>query len=226
MSESGETSRRAIRSYVLRQGRLTPGQQNALAELWPVYGLTTDMGQLDLSTLFARQQPICLEIGFGMGESLAEQASSNPNTNYIGIEVHRPGVGHLLMLAGNLKLANLRVFAQDSLEVLAQSLPDKSLASVQVFFPDPWHKKRHHKRRLINEEFLGLMIQKLAPAGLLHIATDWRPYAEEIEALLVNFPRFQPEAAPDRPETKFERRGLGLGHDITDLAYRLVDQQQ
>ena len=224
MSESEQVLKRGVKSYVLRQGRLTPGQQNALTDLWPVYGLDTAMGPLDVNNLFAQPGPVCLEIGFGMGDSLAAQAKNNPEINYIGIEVHRPGVGHLLILAAEYELSNLRVFAEDSLEVLSLSLADQSLSSVQVFFPDPWHKKRHHKRRLINAEFLNLMTRKLHPSGLLHVATDWRPYAEEIEELFQEFPQFEMEPAPARPETKFERRGLGLGHEITDLAFRLVDQ--
>ena len=184
------------------------------------------MGELDMNELFPRKQPVCLEIGFGMGESLAEQAESNPDINYIGIEVHRPGVGHLLILAAQAGLTNLRVFAEDSLDVLDGCLPDQSLSSVQIFFPDPWHKKRHHKRRLINGDFLLLLSRKLESSGLLHIATDWRPYAEEIQALMADYPQYQTETPPARPETKFERRGVGLGHEITDLAYRLVNQHQ
>lgn len=219
----GQEGRRAIRSYVLRQGRLTPGQGNALTEHWPRLGCSTQAGLLDFATLFGNDLPVCLEIGFGMGDSLAEQARDKPDTNYVGIEVHRPGVGHVLMLSELYGLDNIRVFAEDSIEVLNTSVPDQSLSLVQVFFPDPWHKKRHHKRRLINEEFLALVRRKLASGGVVHVATDWSHYAVEIEALFATLSHFEQVTAPARPQTKFERRGLGLGHEISDLAYQLVN---
>lgn len=221
---AGQEGRRTIRSYVLRQGRLTPGQENALSQHWPRLGCSTQGGLLDFAALFGNDQPVCLEIGFGMGDSLAEQARDKPHTNYVGIEVHRPGVGHVLMLSELFALDNLRVFAEDSIEVLNTSVPDRSLSLVQVFFPDPWHKKRHHKRRLINEEFLALVRGKLASGGIVHVATDWVPYAEEIEALFATQSYFRQVSAPARPQTKFERRGLGLGHEISDLAYQLIDE--
>lgn len=216
---------RRIRSFVLRQGRLTPGQEKALAETWPTFGCDLSAGTLDLTALFGNDNPVHLEIGFGMGESLAIQASENPDINYLGIEVHRPGVGHLLMLLRDHGLQNVRVFAEDSIEVLnRKNIADHSLSRVQIFFPDPWPKKRHHKRRIMQPDFLGLLKKKLAAGGMIHFATDWEPYAEDVEALLESYPGYQRIEAPARPETKFERRGLRLGHKINDLAWVSVDQ--
>lgn len=212
---------RAIKSFVLRQGRLTPGQAKALEILWPDFGLRIADGVINPAQIFDNDSPICLEVGFGMGDSLAEQARLNPDLNYIGIEVHRPGVGHLLRLVQVHGLSNIRVYAEDSVEVLSEVIPDASLALIQLFFPDPWHKKRHHKRRLINERFIQVLISKMAPAALIHIATDWRPYAKEIVELFSSLQAFEPETAPNRPSTKFEKRGIKLGHEICDLAYRL-----
>jgi len=210
---------RRIRSFVLRQGRLTPGQEKALEETWPIFGCELKDGALDFTTLFGNSNPVHLEIGFGMGESLATQALENPDINYLGVEVHRPGVGHLLMLLRDHGLQNVRVFAEDSIEVLNQCIPDDSLARVQIFFPDPWPKKRHHKRRIMQPDFLGLLARKLVDGGMIHFATDWEPYAEDVETLLETNPGFQRVDAPARPETKFERRGLRLGHKINDLAW-------
>ncbi len=215
---------------MLRQGRLTPGQEKALAEVWPSFGLQLTDGPLDLVQAFNKQQPVHLEIGFGMGESLASQAKDNPDVNYLGVEVHRPGVGHLLIQLRDFNLTNVRVFAEDSIEVLKQCIPDGSLDRVQVFFPDPWPKKRHHKRRIMQKAFVDRLKQKLVPGGMIHFATDWSPYAEDVEALFHSLSGFRRVEAPERPETKFERRGLRLGHRITDLAYvtepASVDEQQ
>ena len=164
-----------------------------------------------------------LEIGFGMGDSLAEQARSNPLVNYIGIEVHRPGVGHILMRIHEYELDNICLYSEDSVSVLTEVIPDNSLDVVQVFFPDPWPKKKHHKRRIINRDFVNLLEQKLSAHGLIHIATDWQSYAEEIEVLFRSLDQFSEVVAPWRPQTKFERRGIKLGHVITDLAFRLID---
>ncbi len=217
-------NRRGIKSFVLRQGRLTEGQSRALEHQWPRFGLTLDSGTISPLTLFQNAQPLILEIGFGMGESLAQQAELNPGLNYLGIEVHRPGVGHLLMLLEQQGLSNVRVFAEDSIEVLHRCIPPNCLSGVQVFFPDPWHKKRHHKRRIINQDFVTLLTQKLKSGGIVHLATDWVPYAEAMVEVFADFPQFQATVVPDRPETKFERRGLRLGHKVTDLAFVLVDQ--
>lgn len=214
-------SRRPIRSFVLRQGRLTQGQERALQESWPKWGLSLHDGQLNFAALFSNCNPVTLEIGFGMGDSLAEQAATNPGKNFVGVEVHQPGVGHLLMCAESQEITNIRIFSEDSVLVLDQAIPDHSLDRVQVFFPDPWPKKRHHKRRLVNAAFVRKITSKLVPGGCLHFATDWVPYAEEVEMLLADHPQFERCEPPGRPETKFERRGIKLGHEVRDLAWRL-----
>lgn len=195
---------------------MTPGQKRALDTAWPAYGLSVADGVLDLETLFVKPGPVILEIGFGMGDSLFEMAASNPHLNYIGVEVHRPGVGHLLKLAADAELRNLKVFSEDSIDVLSQCVPVKSLAGVQIFFPDPWHKKKHHKRRLINAAFVALIESRLTVGGVLHIATDWANYAEWIQEVLAGWPVAD---IPDRVETKYERRGKRLEHEVFDLAY-------
>jgi tRNA (guanine-N7-)-methyltransferase len=201
---------------------LTPGQTRALEVHWPEFGRGIDDGMLNPRTQFPGSGPLHLEIGFGMGDSLAEQARSNPSVNYVGIEVHRPGVGHILMLIDDYKLDNLRLYSEDSIDVLREVIPAKCLDAVQVFFPDPWPKKKHHKRRIFNRDFVDLLERKLKDQGLVHIATDWQPYAKEIEVLFGLCSRFKRVVAPLRPQTKFERRGVKLGHTIFDLAYRLV----
>lgn len=213
------TEKRGIRSFVLRQGRLTKGQEKALDELMPRYGFDIAGGIFDPETIFGNSHQVCLEIGFGMGESLAMQAASNSDWNYIGLEVHRPGIGHLLMKLKELELDNVRVIANDAVEVLEKSIPARSLDVVQIFFPDPWPKKRHHKRRLINENLLDLLTPRLKPEGLVHMATDWAPYAEEIKALFANVSTYSPVDPPERPMTKFERRGRSMEHTITDFAF-------
>ena len=208
---------------MLRQGRLTPGQTRALELHWPTFGRAIEDGVLNPRTQFSGAGPVHLEIGFGMGDSLAEQARSNPSVNYVGIEVHRPGVGHILMLTNDYELGNLCLYSEDSIDVLREVIPAKSLDAVQVFFPDPWPKKKHHKRRILNHDFLDLLETRLKANGLVHIATDWQPYAEEIKVLFSSITKFSRIAAPSRPQTKFERRGIKLGNTISDLAYRLVD---
>ena len=214
---------RGVKSFVLRQGRLTPGQARALELHWPVFGRALEDGMFNPRTQFSEAGPVHLEIGFGMGDSLAEQARANPSVNYVGIEVHRPGVGHILMLIDDYELDNLRLYSEDSVNVLREVIPAHSLDAVQVFFPDPWPKKKHHKRRILNRDFLDLLENRLTAKGLVHIATDWQPYAEEIKVLFSSITKFSRIAAPLRPQTKFERRGMKLGHTIFDLAYRLVD---
>jgi tRNA (guanine-N7-)-methyltransferase len=213
---NSDIGRRAIRSFVIREGRMTPGQKRALEEAWPDYGLEVSGGQLNFNQLFTAPAPIILEIGFGMGDSLFEMASGNPHINYIGVEVHRPGVGHLLYLAEEAKLENIKVFAEDSIDVLTRCIPEKSLDGIQIFFPDPWHKKKHHKRRLISEEFAVLLESRLKSGGVLHVATDWAHYAESIEEILANWTS---TVVPNRAQTKYERRGLKLNHEVFDLAY-------
>ena len=222
-----EVKRRTIKSYVLRQGRLTRGQQQALDQLWPVYGIDFKPERLDLDTLFNRPAAITLEVGFGNGDSLMQQAASNPQNNYLGIEVHRPGVGRLLHLADNAGITNVRVINHDAVEVLQQQIPDQGLDCVQLFFPDPWHKKRHHKRRIVKAEFIQLIHQKLKPGGLFHLATDWQDYAEHMLKQMEQARGFTNTAGEgnyaintDRPLTKFERRGQRLGHGVWDLVYR------
>jgi tRNA (guanine-N7-)-methyltransferase len=214
---------REIRSYVIREGRMSPGQRRALIEYWPQYGLNLADGKVDPVRIFTNDHPLVLEIGFGMGDSLLEMAAAEPATNFIGIEVHRPGVGHLLINASEAGLTNLRVFNADSKDVVEQCIVDACLDRIQVFFPDPWHKKRHHKRRLIALPFVQLLREKLKPNGVLHIATDWTPYAEKIRETLRHIPAMQPVTPPARPVTKYERRGVALGHDVTDLAYQRTD---
>ncbi len=224
-----ETAHRPIRSFVMRAGRMTSGQARALEELWPRYGVEYTPVPLSLDALFTRQAPRTLEIGFGNGEHLAALALAHPDHDYFGIEVHRPGVGHLLMLAQTNNLANLRVSTHDAVEVLANQVPAASLDEVLVLFPDPWHKKRHHKRRLIQPLFIELAHSRLAPGGVLRLATDWEPYAlQMLEVLTAAQPLFtnmSPTAdwmpRPDeRAPTRFEKRGARLGHGVWDLAFR------
>ncbi len=218
---------KSIRSFVRRQGRMTPGQKQALATHWPTYGLGIAHGQQDLHSLFDQPAPCVCEIGFGMGDSLLAMAVDNPAINYVGIEVHQPGVGMLLKNIVRAGVDNIRLYQEDAREVLARCLADESLAGVQLFFPDPWPKKRHHKRRIVQADFLDLIYAKLQPQGFFHLATDWQPCAEEVLEKLLADPRFNNRYgaayfAPDRagrPETKFERRGQRLGHGVWDLVF-------
>ena len=225
-------SRAGIRSFVLRQGRLTRGQGRALAEEWQGFGLESNAGLINPATIFGNHHPLTFEIGFGMGESLITQAQTHPERNFIGVEVHRPGLGHLLMQAATSSLKNIRVYGEDGQLVLEQCIPNESLARIQIFFPDPWHKKRHHKRRLINAPFLQLVWNKLQSGGVLHLATDWQPYAQAMQEEITNYiqdsqdsqeerplTKFTPIPPPPRPTTKFEARGQALGHAVTDLAF-------
>jgi len=212
--------KRDIRSYVLRQGRMTPSQQRALELLFPKYGLPFTPHPLEARQLFGRTAPLVVEIGSGMGESTVELAQANPDTDYLAIEVHGPGVGSLLKRIDALGLKNLRAVRHDAIEVLAQMIPDSSLAGLHLFFPDPWPKKRHHKRRLVQAPFAALAARKLAPGGYLHAATDWPEYAQQIDEVLAQEPLLEKDAqARLRPVTKFERRGINLGHPVRDLLY-------
>jgi tRNA (guanine-N7-)-methyltransferase len=212
----------------LRQGRFSRGQQRAYAELLPRFGVSYRREPLDFAELFGRKAPVVLEIGFGMGETTVRIAAENPATNYLGIEVHAPGVGSLLRQVEEMALANVRVVTHDAVEVLRDMIPPGSLAAMHVFFPDPWPKKRHHKRRLIQPEFAALAASRLAPGGHLHVATDWQDYAEHVLAVLSAVPQLRNTAegfAPrptTRPETKFERRGLKLGHGVWDLLFTRI----
>jgi tRNA (guanine-N7-)-methyltransferase len=221
---------RTIRSYVVRGGRVTDAQERALAEQWPRFGVEFSAALLDLDALFARRAARTLEIGFGNGEHLAARALAEPERDFLGIEVHRPGVGHLLHAAAAAGLGNLRVICHDAVEALGAQIAPGALDEVQILFPDPWPKKRHHKRRLIQPDFASLVASRLRPGGLLRLATDWAPYAEHMQAVLDQHPLLlrQPGGAEGptgraayagRAPTRFERRGLRLGHSVSDLAY-------
>lgn len=216
--------KRTIRSFVRRTGRMTPGQEKALREFWPVYGCDSLNTTLDLDQLYGRSASRVVEIGFGNGETLVQQATRNPQQDYLGIEVHEPGVGHCLLLADSAGITNLRVIVHDALEVLGNQIPDSALSRINLYFPDPWPKKRHHKRRILQPSFLQLAASKLQDTGSLHIATDWANYAEHIDDLVAGCGEFHiaerrvhlGDNALDRPRTKFESRGLQKGHTITD----------
>jgi tRNA (guanine-N7-)-methyltransferase len=220
-------TQRQIRSFVLRAGRMTPGQERALKELWPTYGLDLGDDPMDLEAIFGRRAPRCLEIGFGVGEVIGSLAETHPDIDYVGIEVHRPGVGRLLLRAERAGTRNLRVICHDAVEVLKHGLQNDSFDEILVFFPDPWHKKRHHKRRLIEPSFVASAAAKLRPGGVLRLATDWRDYAEHMLSVCNADPDLASlstdrtyVARPDfRPPTRFETRGRRLGHGVWDLAY-------
>jgi tRNA (guanine-N7-)-methyltransferase len=215
-----------IRSYVLRAGRVGSGQARALAEIGPQFMLPYQPGVLDLDAVFGRAAPRILEIGFGMGEGLAEMAAAHPDNDYIGVEVHTPGVGALLKQISERGLTNVRLIQHDAVEVLAGMLAPDSLDGVHVFFPDPWHKKRHHKRRLIQAPLIQLLASRIRPGGYIHLATDWQEYAEQMLAVLTAEPLLKNTVndyapRPDtRPFTKFEQRGIRLGHGVWDLVFR------
>jgi tRNA (guanine-N7-)-methyltransferase len=216
---------RPMRSFVLRAGRMGPGQQRALQALGPRFLLPYTPAPLDLDATFGRSAPRVLEIGFGMGDATAQVAAALPGTDFIAVEVHAPGVGALLKHMGEKELHNLRLLQHDAVEVLDHMLLPASLAGVHVWFPDPWHKKRHHKRRLIQPGFVAKLITRIAPGGYLHCATDWQDYAEQMLEVLSAEPGLQNSAEgyaprPDwRPLTKFENRGLKLGHGVWDLVF-------
>ncbi len=220
--------KRRIRSYVLRAGRMTDGQARAWQDLFPRYGVEFTQGPLDLDAIFGRQAPRVLEIGFGSGEVIGQLAKDNPQTDYLGIEVHRPGVGRLLQYCAAENLGNLRIICHDAVEVLEHGIGDAALDEILVFFPDPWHKKRHHKRRLVNPGFMALVAQRLRPGGIIRLATDWQDYALQMLDSGNTCPTLA-SLSPDggfvehyqgRSSTRFEQRGARLGHGIRDLAYR------
>lgn len=221
---------RAIKSFVLRQGRVTKAQEEALENLWPVFGIEAADTLLDLPRLFGRVAPITLEIGFGNGDSLAQMAAAAPERDFIGIEVHTPGVGHLLKLVGEQGLQNVRVMNSDAVEILQKRIPAGSLNRVQLFFPDPWHKKKHNKRRIVQAPFAALIASRLQTGGVFHMATDWENYADNMADVMETSPDFanlapEPPYSPrpeTRPLTKFENRGLKLGHGVWDLLYRKI----
>ncbi len=224
--ETGKPLRK-VQSFVLREGRLTKGQERALTETWPRCGVEYVPHVVDPVTLFARNAPLVVEIGFGMGQSLLKMAKAEPEKNFLGIEVHAPGVGALLMGIEEHAIENIRVMRHDAIEVFEHMLPDGCVDRLQLYFPDPWHKKKHHKRRIVQAAFLARVARKLKPGGVFHFATDWQPYAEwtlellQAETQLRNLStvgEFVPQPAW-RPDTKFEARGEKLGHGVWDLLF-------
>lgn len=230
-TESADTHhRRVIRSFVLREGRITPAQQRAFAEHWVRFGIDYTGAPRDLDTLFGRRAPRVLEIGFGNGEALAWAGEHDPARDYLGIEVHRPGVGRLMNALAAHDARNVRIWNHDAVDVLRDEIPEAALDEVRIWFPDPWPKKRHHKRRLIQPAFVELLATRVKPGGLLHLATDWPEYASHMQEVLAVQPGWRLRAGESgeskrpewRIETRFERRGLDLGHPVTDLLYDRV----
>lgn len=226
--DAAGTGRRTVRSFVLRNGRMTSAQERAWAEQWPRYGVETGKAALSLAQLFGRDAPCTLEIGFGNGEHLAARAQALPARNFLGVEVHRPGIGQLLQAAAKAGLGNLRVIRQDAIEVLEQRIGSGTLDEVQLLFPDPWPKARHHKRRIVQPAFVALIADRLRIGGQLQLATDWEPYAEHMLMVLDNCPLLENcagaavwSARPTyRAATRFEQRGEKLGHAVRDLSFR------
>lgn len=224
-------NKRSIRSFVRRAGRMTASQQKALAELWPIYGVEYSPQRLELDQVFARSAPIVLEIGFGNGDSLVQLASEDDASDFLGIEVHDPGNGHCMIAARAAGVDNLRIIAHDAIEVLEKQIAPGSLARINLYFPDPWSKKRHHKRRIVQPSFLELCASRLQSKASLHVATDWANYAEHIDEVLADSPLFEcaerrehgGDQPLSRPATKFERRGLRKGHRIWDWRFSKID---
>ena len=221
---SKSKSLRTIRSFVRRSGRITVAQKKAWDKYWAVYGINPEAGPLDLSTLFQNNnQRFILEIGFGNGENLVDCAKKEPNSNFIGIEVYPSGIGQCLINANKYDLKNLRLLCNDAVDVFNKQIANESLDVINIFFPDPWPKKRHHKRRLISEDFIVLIKSKLRQNGLVHICTDWADYGRDISALFESMKEFKPlEKFPKRLHTKFEKKGLASGHSIYEFAFQLV----
>ena len=219
---------KSIRSFVIRAGRITSGQKSAFETWWPSYGLSLYDGAIDPKAVFGRDAPLVLEIGFGMGDSLLEMARNEPDKDFIGIEVHPPGVGRLINTAGKEGLKNLRIYMADAMDVLEDCIPNRSIDRLQLYFPDPWHKKKHNKRRIVQPAFVQSLHPKLKGDGVFHMATDWQPYAEhmlEVMNLAANFRNVVTLGGfahrPDyRPTTKFEKRGERLGHGVWDLLFQ------
>ncbi len=225
--DSPEARARRIRSFVLRQGRITPAQERAFAEHWPRFGLEPCGTPRDLDRVFGRHAPRVLEIGFGNGEQLAWSAEHEPDRDFIGVEVHRPGVGRLMNALAALGARNVRLYQHDAVEVIEREIAPAALDEVRIYFPDPWHKKRHHKRRLVQPAFIALLASRIRRGGLLHLATDWADYAEHMLAALEASPDWRNRAGPGqfsprpawRIQTHFEKRGLKLGHGVWDLLH-------
>jgi len=222
-----EYKRKDIRSFVIRGGRMTLGQKKAFDKQWSVYGLSLYDGKLDCQQSYGRQAPVVLEIGFGMGDSLLQMTRNEPDKDFLGIEVHPPGVGRLINNAGKDGINNLRVYMADAIDVLEGCVPDNSIDRCQLYFPDPWHKKKHHKRRIVQSAFVQRIRQKLKIGGVFHLATDWENYAEHMMEVMCAAEGFTNQAGdyqyaerPDyRPITKFEKRGERLGHGVWDLLF-------
>lgn len=222
-----EYKKKSIRSYVVRGGRMTDAQEKAFNRWWPQFGLSLFDGAVDLSQLFNREAPLVLEIGFGMGDSLVYMAENEPEKNFIGIEVHPPGVGRLINNAGKAELENIKVYMADAVDVLEDCIADASIDRFQLYFPDPWHKKKHNKRRIIQPEFVQALRQKIKIGGVIHLATDWEPYAEHMMEVMCAAEGFKNcegdyhyAPRPDyRPITKFEKRGERLGHGVWDVMF-------
>ncbi len=230
MNHDASAPRRPIRSFVLRGGRLTPGQKKAFTQYWSQFGINLQNNSLlDYRQLFGNAQPVWLEIGFGNGESLVRMAAEHPQRNYLGIEVHPPGVGRCLMQAAQNELKNLRIINEDAMKVLQAHIPAHSLHGLQLFFPDPWHKKKHQKRRIVQPRFVELTATILQPGGIFHAATDWEDYARHMLLTFSRFPDLFENQSPqgnwiprpaERPLTKFEQRGQRLGHGVWDLQFK------
>ncbi|MDO3383199.1 tRNA (guanosine(46)-N7)-methyltransferase TrmB [Gilvimarinus algae] len=222
-----EYKKKSIRSFVIRAGRMTDGQKKAFERYWPVYGLSLFSGPIEPREAFGREAPLVLEIGFGMGDSLRTMAEQETDKDFIGIEVHPPGVGRLIHTAGEAGVTNLKVYMADATDVLSDCIADNSLTRLQIYFPDPWHKKKHNKRRIVQPEFVQHILRKLKPGGVLHLATDWENYAEHMKEVMdaaEGYSNTQADGGysprPDyRPITKFEKRGERLGHGVWDLVY-------
>jgi tRNA (guanine-N7-)-methyltransferase len=227
MTTEAEKPRRTVRSFVRREGRMTDAQRRALEELWPRYGIDPGEGFIDFDAAFARRAPTAMEIGFGDGRALLAMATADPDTNYVGVEVHRPGVGRVLRELDERGIGNVRVICTDAAQLLAAHVAAASLDAVYIFFPDPWPKKRHHKRRLVQPAFVALLARCLKSGGRLHLATDWEEYAEHMLEVMAAAKQFENSAGeggysprPEyRPRTKYEQRGARLGHPVRDLIY-------
>jgi len=228
MNSTTDLSKRHIRSFVLRQGRVSPAQQRACETLLPRFGIPYHPQPLDMQKVFGRNAPLILEIGFGMGESTASIALAHPENDYLAIEVHTPGVGNLLKLIDSYHISNIRIIQHDAVDVLRNMISDGSLDGVHIFFPDPWHKARHNKRRLIQAPFISHLMKKLKSGSYIHVATDWKDYAEQVlkvlseESLLENTAIDFAQRPAYRPLTKFEQRGVRLGHGVWDLIFRRI----
>lgn len=220
--------RRGIKSFILRQGKITSGQQNAIKELMPTLGISYQAKPINLEECFERSNPKIIEIGFGMGNASWQIAQTNPENDYLGIEVHSPGVGSLLMYLRDNSVTNMKIIHHDAVEVLKTMITDNSITGFHIYFPDPWHKKKHHKRRIIQTDFVNLLITKLKPGGYIHLATDWENYAVWMLNILKQNSMLANQSATDdfvtrpeyRPLTKFEQRGLNLGHGVWDLVFK------